>query len=185
MIKYISSWAEQIIIAIVVVSIIEMILPKGNSKKYIKTMIGVYILYTIISPAIKLITGGDLKIDYSKYEKYFNTAEASSNIDTSSIENTYKRELEKKIKSDVEEMGYKVKKIHANLDLEIGSITEVIIIVDEEKKNSNTIDISINQISIGSKYEDNKLSVKEVEEIKQKISESYSVDIKYITVNSI
>lgn len=54
MINSISSWAEQIVIAVIIVVIIEMILPKGNSKKYIKTVIGIYILYTIISPVISV-----------------------------------------------------------------------------------------------------------------------------------
>ena len=67
MINSISSWAEQIIIAVIIGVLIEMILPKSNSKKYIKTIIGVYILYTIISPIIK-IAGGEFKIDYSDYE---------------------------------------------------------------------------------------------------------------------
>ncbi len=56
MISNISSWAEQIIIAVIISTIIEMIIPKGNSKKYIKTVIGIYILYTIISPVITLAT---------------------------------------------------------------------------------------------------------------------------------
>lgn len=56
MICSISSWAEQIIIAVIIATILEMILPKGNSKKYIKTVIGIYILYTIISPIITYIS---------------------------------------------------------------------------------------------------------------------------------
>ena len=32
---------------------------------------GIYILYVIISPGIKLITGSEIKIDYKDYEKYF------------------------------------------------------------------------------------------------------------------
>ncbi len=56
MISSISSWAEQIIIAVIIATILEMILPKGNSKKYIKTVIGIYILYTIISPIITYIS---------------------------------------------------------------------------------------------------------------------------------
>lgn len=54
MINSLSSWAEQIIIAVIIATIIEMFVPKGNSKKYIKTVIGIYILYTIISPVISL-----------------------------------------------------------------------------------------------------------------------------------
>lgn len=56
MINNISSWAEQIIIAVIIATILEMILPKGNSKKYIKTVIGIYILYVIISPVITFAT---------------------------------------------------------------------------------------------------------------------------------
>ena len=56
MISSISSWAEQIIITVIIATILEMILPKGNSKKYIKTVIGIYILYTIISPIITYIS---------------------------------------------------------------------------------------------------------------------------------
>ena len=108
MINYISTWAGQIITAVIVVTILEMILPKGNSKKYIKTIIGIYILYTIISPAIKLIGGKGIKIDTKTYEKYFGTQEASTNIEVPSIEDTYKKELEKKLTTDIENMGYNV-----------------------------------------------------------------------------
>ena len=52
MISWISSWAQGIIMAVIIGAIIEMILPEGNSKKYVKIVIGVYILFTIISPVI-------------------------------------------------------------------------------------------------------------------------------------
>lgn len=71
MISNISLWAKQIIICVIVITILEMILPKGNSKKYIKTIMGIYILYAIISPAVKLMTGRDMNLSYSDYEKYF------------------------------------------------------------------------------------------------------------------
>lgn len=61
MISNISSWAEQIIIAVIIATILEMVLPNGNSKKYIKTVIGIYILYTIISPVITLATRRRIK----------------------------------------------------------------------------------------------------------------------------
>ena len=43
MIEWISDWAGSIIVAVIIGTIIEMILPSGNSKKYIKMVIGVYI----------------------------------------------------------------------------------------------------------------------------------------------
>ena len=36
MIEWVTSWAQGIIIAVIVATIIEMILPDGNCKKYIK-----------------------------------------------------------------------------------------------------------------------------------------------------
>lgn len=184
MIKYISSWAEQIIIAVVIVTILEMILPKGNSKKYIKTIIGVYILYTIISPGIKLITGSDIKINYSDYEKYFNTQEISSNIEAISTEDTYKRELERLIKSDIEKMGYIVNKVSTSFNLDEGMIDNVTISVTKGTKEESNINISINKIDIGESNTKNTLAEEEIKKIKQKINENYGVSYENITINS-
>ena len=43
MINFLSSWAEQIIIAVIAASIIEMILPENKNKKYVKMIIGIYL----------------------------------------------------------------------------------------------------------------------------------------------
>ena len=53
MISFMSSWAEQIVLAVIVATIIEMILPKNKNKKYIQMVIGVYVLFNIISPIIE------------------------------------------------------------------------------------------------------------------------------------
>ena len=52
MIEFISSWAEQIVLAVIVATIIELILTKNKNKKYIQMVIGVYVLFNIISPII-------------------------------------------------------------------------------------------------------------------------------------
>lgn len=185
MIDSISSWAGQIITCVILVTVIEMILPKGNSKKYIKTIMGIYILYTIISPAIKMVTHKDLKIDYSQYEKYFNTSNIQTQTQVATVEDTYKIELQKKLKKDVEEMGYFVKIASAKLDTEKGAITQIILSIEKSEDKKENVNIMINKIDIGSKYEDNTLSTKEIDEIKEKISKDYEIDIKNITINSI
>ena len=48
LINWITNWAEGIIVAVIIGTIIEMILPNGKSKKYIKVVIGIYILNMII-----------------------------------------------------------------------------------------------------------------------------------------
>ena len=150
MINYISSWAGGIITAVIVVTILEMILPNGNSKKYIKTIIGIYVIYIIISPAIKLTGGKELKINVKDYEKYFGIEETDINtINVMSVEESYKIELNKKLKADIEEMGYIVHKANAELDLEKGNITKVSLEVEKgKKKEEKNIDISVNKVEV-------------------------------------
>ena len=48
MIKFFSSWVKTLGLAIVIVSILEMLLPNNKTKKYIRMVMGIYILFTII-----------------------------------------------------------------------------------------------------------------------------------------
>lgn len=78
-ISFISSWAEQIIVAVIIATIIEMILPNGNNKKYIKVVIGIYVLFTILSPILEKITKANLEsFDYEKYFGELETSQVSS-----------------------------------------------------------------------------------------------------------
>ena len=52
MIEFLSSWAKSLGVAIVLVSIFEMVLPNNKTKKYIRVVLGVFVLYNIISPFI-------------------------------------------------------------------------------------------------------------------------------------
>ena len=48
--------------AIIIGTVIEMILPEGNCKKYIKVVIGIYIVFTIVSPVITKFTGESISV---------------------------------------------------------------------------------------------------------------------------
>ena len=70
MISWFNSWAQGIILAVIIVTILEMIVPEGKNKKYIKIVMGVYITFTMISPIITKVTGNNFELDVSKYEIY-------------------------------------------------------------------------------------------------------------------
>ncbi len=198
MINSISSWAEQVIIAVIIATILEMILPNGNSKKYIKTVIGIYILYTIISPVITLVTGSKLQVDYSKYEEYFTSTEEYkslenefNNVTANSIESTYRQEVKKQIKNDIENMEFSVDSVELDIDLETGIIKEINLSVDKENNedtNTTETNIQINKVEIGNstyKNEENTLSRQEIEKIKNFLQENYGINYESIKVNSI
>ena len=73
MISVINSWAKGIILAIIIATIIEIILPEGNNKKYIKTIIGIYILFVMIQPFIsnnKININSIIQETTSKMDEY-------------------------------------------------------------------------------------------------------------------
>ena len=206
MIEWISTWAEQIVVAIIIARIIEMLLPNGNNKKYIKAIIGVYILFTIISPIIGKFVNIDLKdIDYEKYFKEVETQETISQSLTTNNEKTmgeiYISNLKADMKNKLEEKGYRVENINLNVELEdeksYGKINEIVLEISKSSKESenitketnNTIAINkIEEVKIGNKIENEKEIKREISngdknEVKDYLASVYDVKKKNIRIN--
>lgn len=123
MIEVISSWAKSLGVTIVLVSILEMILPNNKTKKYIRMVLGIFVIFNIISPVIqnkdKLSLASINLEDYYTEENSNVVNHDNSNIneDTNTLNQTsmdqrikelYQDELEKDITKKVEEQGYKI-----------------------------------------------------------------------------
>ena len=131
MIEFISSWAEQIVWAVIVATIIELILPKNKNKKYIQMVIGVYVLFNIISPIIKnkeKISVEEYNID--KYETKSQYEVDQSSMDER-IERIYLEELKNNAISKFEEAGFSVEKCVVDAEL------------DTKKKNAGIHSINV------------------------------------------
>ena len=115
MIQFLSSWAEQIVLAVIIATIIELILPQNRNKKYIQMVIGIYILFNIISPIIKnkdtILTSGDY--DLEKYESSSNYTIDQSSMDER-IEKIYLEELENTTISKFQIAGIEVEKCNVD-----------------------------------------------------------------------
>lgn len=195
MINAMSTWAKSIILAVIVSTIIQMILPEGNNKKYIKTVIGLYILFTIISPIISKISGGNSTIDVSKYENYFNvesTTTASANVIDKNLDNTYTSSIKADIKNRMKQKGYKVNSLDANIELKneesYGTINSLKISLEREENNNNSNIQAVNKIEIKisnntNEAKQNNLTSMEKQEIKNYLSETYSIKKENIEVN--
>ena len=174
MIEFLSSWAKSLGVTIVIVSILEMLLPNNKTKKYIRMVMGVYIVFNIISPFVKskeIFNVNDIDINAYK------STETSSEVDQTSmndrIEKLYKQELEKDIKNKINEKGYEVDKCEVNVKIaeneEQTQITKIKLSIkkSEEANTQNQKDKSIenkvvteiqkiNPININSKNENSK-----------------------------
>ena len=202
MITYISSWARQVIVSVVVAIILEMILsPNSKSTKYIKTVIGIYVVYTIIAPGLKLIGGKNLdfaNIDYENYltssEIYQNLESSVEKIETNNFEETYKLNLKQDMENKLREKGYIVSNIKLEVNLEENSETygrienielNISKSVNEGNNENEKNEIAVNKIKIGEQTNSTikkELTEEEEREIKMFMSEEYGINNKQISI---
>ena len=163
--EWMTTWAQGIIVAVIITTIIELILPEGNHKKYIKMVMGVYILFTIVSPIITKITNQDFEFDESKYEEFFknSTYEVSSQSleeeNDNQIKDLYLNNIKSDVKQKLKEQGYIVEEMQIEADLEseeaYGKIKKMNLQIKkgETKQEENKIS-PVNRIEIGEKKEE-------------------------------
>ena len=199
---WVSNWIQGIIVAVIIGTIIEMILPEGNCKKYIKVVIGVYVLFSIISPVINKVTGNNFSVtnifDLNEYMQA-SSSDAKQNLNESQeqqIKSIYETNLKNDIKEKLKSKGYEATNIL--LDIENNSqytLKSINITLKKAKEtNTNTVQ-AINEIEIqvgnneqnNQTQSDNKnsenISSKEKNELKQYLSGVYEIDAKKISIN--
>ena len=199
MIAWFRTWSKGIIIAIIISTIMEMILPENTSKKYIKIIIGLFIVYTIVSPIINEFTGTNID-EYIEIENYIqansNTikSEEISQNTNDAIKKIYIQNLQNDLKTKLKEKGYIVGNISINLyndesynieKIDI-KITEKIVINQNEKQTATIID---NVKSVKIKIENNNTQTNEIinendkSEIKNFVKNTYDIGINKINVS--
>lgn len=120
-----------------------MILPEGNSKKYIKVVIGIYVLFTIVSPIITKISGKEIQvsdiIDLDEYIEEAKTASKAQNQmeiqNEDNILDIYINGIKEDMKAKIEAKGYVVNNITINVAND-GSYEIQNAILDVEKRAS-------------------------------------------------
>ena len=198
MVSFISSWAQQIIFAVIIGTILQMLIPEGKNKKYIKIIIGVYVLFAVISPVI----GKNIDLNLDKFNITLeNTTTSLETANQDEINNLYLTNLKQDIIAKLENKGYGCENttIETNEKYEVEkiTITGIYELEDNEDKNDTSIsnndvtpinEVSINQVQIGEKGNSIKEQVvkgipkSEEKSLKEYLSETYNVQEKNITI---
>ncbi len=208
MIDFLSTWAKSLGLSIIVISILEMILPNNKTKKYVRMIFGIYIIFNIISPFIK---NKDI-LDVSTYDfnEYGNYTTNQSNLNESSmnrkIKEIYIEELEKDITEKINELGYNVTtcNVYATLSSknEESYIEQIELNVekgeekqenqDEEETFENKLVSEIQKIkpvnttiTKNNNQDENQKSINmsDIQKIKKFLIEEYGVDEKCLKIN--
>ncbi len=193
--NWISGWIQGIIIAVIIGTIIEMLLPDSNCKKYVKVVIGVYILFSIVSPVITKVTGNEFRVsDIYDINTYIEASTKSSqeNIENSQqnqIKQVYITNLKNDMKQKIQEKGYSVK----SLTLEISNdeqytLKKIFAQVSKRKNEENNEVKGVNEINITiSNTTENiegdiSISTKEQNDLKAYLSGIYNLEEKNINI---
>lgn len=201
MVSFISSWAQQIIFAVIIGTILQMLLPEGKNKKYIKIVIGVYVLFAVISPVI----GKDLDIDLNEFNLSLdNTTTSLDETNNKNINDIFVTNLVQDIKSKLNNKGYSCENVelqtNENYEVEKITITGIYEVYEDEnedekkeeqdsKNNVKINSININEVQIGEKENSIKEQVvkgipkSEEKDLKEYLSETYNVKEKNISID--
>lgn len=199
MIKFINSWAQGIILAVIIATIIEIILPEGKNKKYVKTVIGVYILFTIIYPLINKFTKTNINTLIENTTKQMSTYQENNSlkIDTDKyIESTYKKKIEEDIRKRANEKNLNITSLNVYIETEdenrYGMLNSLVMKAEKNetsKKNNNVNQIK--EINISKNVQNNEIienkdktvTEKEVNEFKGYINATYYLEKEKIHIN--
>ena len=197
---FISNWTQGIIVSVIIATIIEMLLPKNGNGKYVKVVIGVFVLFSIVSPIISKIRGDNN--DVIEFDSYLEKAETNNVQATSvsmdnenAIKSMYEENLKVDIKSKINQKGYTVGEIQldilndtqytlSKIDIKITGKNEATS-SNENTQKATTIIENIENVKInlggsakdnGKREEQSIISESEKRKLKEYISSVYEVN---------
>lgn len=193
MISFINSWTQGIVVSVIISGIIEMIIPKGNMKKYINVIVGIYILFSIVSPIFSKFSNKDIEqiLDIEKYAKQIENSEKtiSQTLEVNNsrtIKDIYVDNLENDIKNKVNDKGYETKELYIKVrDDETYTIEEIKLTIKENNKlnNSKTNKIQIDDIIVSKKNTNNNEEIlTKNEDMQDYLAQVYQLDRNIIKV---
>lgn len=203
--NFLNVWLQGIVVAVIVATILELLMPSGNNKKYIKVVLGVYIIFNIIAPIVNNLTKEDMElksiINIEQYSKGIDSYNMfSNNIDINksnneSIKQIYISRLKSDMIAKLDAKGYLVKDIDIKIDdSENYNIEKIEVYLKQEnkqEKRSNVneiedVEVKVNKISIDDNEKNveiqSNISKKEADEIKKYLSNIYDVSEDKIKV---
>ena len=199
LIKFINSWAQGIILAVIIATIIEIILPEGKNKKYVKTVIGIYILFTIIYPLINKFTKTNINTLLENTTKQMSTYKENNSlkIDTDKyIESTYKKKIEEDIKKRANEKNLRIISLNVYIETEnenrYGMLNSLVMKVEKNETNKKNINVNqIKEVNISKNEQNNEIienkdkiaTEKEINEFKEYINATYYLEKEKIHIN--
>ena len=205
-VESISSWAQGIVVAVIIATIIEMLIPNNGNGKYIKTVVGIFVLFSIISPVISRFKNkNEIMTDFEINKDIYGTDTVVTSNNTINTEDTIRKMFEENLKIDIKSKVSQKGYVAENISLEVLNNKEYTVNKIEFKvtgrSDSSTQTNSLNnvttvvdnieniKISLGGSRKDEKkkeksiLNESEKRKLREYLSSVYEVKETNIIVN--
>jgi stage III sporulation protein AF len=145
--EFLRSWVVNIVLTMIFVTIVEIMMPGGSTRKYIGLVIGLMVMFVIINPFLSLMAGD---FDFNSSVLEASRAIALKDVDVKinrleqgsrdGIIRLYKSNLEEQVKKEIEDAGF-ASKVRAEVEIDgeygtegFGNITAIrVVILDSPK----------------------------------------------------
>lgn len=175
MIDFLKTYIEQLLYVAIFIVLIELILPKGNMRKYVYSLASIIILFVIISPVFSSANEINIKgaLDNvvqaisksTKNNDVKNEAIDFNNFKNKIITNSVKEKIEVDIKEKLLTIGLEVEGVEIDVNDKY-QFDEVAISIkslgDEENKAINKASEAISLIAEAYKIENSKITITEL-----------------------
>lgn len=132
MIEFLRNWCEELIVGVFLIIIIEMFVPNGNIKKYVKVISGIYIIFIILNPIISNFGNIDLNEIFPNSEVY---AEENFQSSQDELQNLYAKAIENEIENEFSN----IEDVRVEFTEDLTDIEKIEITLLEEDGRSNEI----------------------------------------------
>lgn len=186
MISFISSWVKLIISIYIFITLVEIILPSNNLKKYAKFVLGLIVLITILVPFFKLIDRGiNVETLINTYLNYYNNPQDKNFAEEKynrEIIAEFKRKLIQRLEDEIDnkfDKKYTITELVINEDLNkvsFGKIEKIVL-----KKDYSTQIKPVDKVVIGNRVENN-INDKESKEVINFFMTNFGIDQEAIKI---
>lgn len=200
LISYLKKWITDIVVMFVFITLLEIILPSSNMKKYIDMIIGLLIIIVLINPFIKIISK-DIDIDkniFSSMNKFNYEYKDDTGFDLikqEQISEAFINSIKRKVKDVLKDnASYFVQDVQITIEDnvnsdEYGAIKKMDLLLEEkekeEKERNDSIKIHNVEQIIVSTANSSKPEYREIEDgdgIKKIISKDFGLSTEDINI---
>lgn len=189
--EFIYSWIKDLVLLFVIITLVELVMPKGSMRRYINFVVGLLIIFTVINPFINL-TNLDFQLDrevFRNIDNQYDNEEAVIDGQESQIESLYKEKIAREVIDFVEDnTEYRISRLNVEINKDeenFGLISHLSIWVYDEdiEVDENNIDIQVEPVILEHNPMKQDMDRNEFVHVKDLISDRYEIDKDLIDIS--